>query len=75
MVRLDCGRVVMTFDFENNRLVVPDIYNPCTFTRSHKNARSCYWEFAKYGFGIFVRTMLGPHYAEYADLHIVRITA
>ncbi|MNC63000.1 hypothetical protein D3C75_1130870 [compost metagenome] len=65
----------MALDFEYNRLVVSNINDSRTFTRSHQDARSASREATKKWFRVFVGTMLGPHYAEYANFRIVWLTA
>ncbi|MMZ64764.1 hypothetical protein D1872_271170 [compost metagenome] len=65
----------MALDFEYNRLVISNINDAGTFARSHQDARSASREAAKKRFRVFVGTMLRPHYAEYADFRIVRLTA
>ncbi|MNZ94620.1 hypothetical protein D3C78_1137330 [compost metagenome] len=65
----------MTFDFEYNRLVVSDIYNPCALARSHQDTWSSNWETFQQWLRVLVCTVFGPHYAEYADFSIVRQTS
>ncbi|MNW58413.1 hypothetical protein D3C74_362770 [compost metagenome] len=65
----------MAFNFENNGLIVTDIYDPGTFTRSHQDTWTTCWETTQEWLGVFVCAVLRPHDAEYTDFRVVWLAA
>ncbi|MNW51504.1 hypothetical protein D3C74_289910 [compost metagenome] len=75
LVRLNCRRMVMAFNFEYNSLIVSDIYDPGAFPRSHQHARPARRETAQQRLRVLIGTVLRPHYTEHTDFRIVWLAA